>query len=64
MQSIGRGLRLGEGKTECTLYDIADDLSNGNKANYTLKHLVERIKMYTESNFPYKIYTIEIKEKS
>lgn len=64
MQSIGRGLRLGDDKDTCTLYDIADDLSNSKKGNYTLKHLVERIKMYIETGFPYKIYTIEIREKT
>lgn len=61
LQSIGRGLALGEGKTSCTLYDIADDLSiNGKQQNYTLKHMIERVKMYSGEGFNYDIYNIEI----
>jgi superfamily II DNA or RNA helicase len=45
LQSIGRGLRTSESKTSCKLYDIADDLSWKNRKNYTLLHMIERIKM-------------------
>ena len=38
LQSIGRGLRLGDNKTNATLYDIGDDVSYGEKENYTLQH--------------------------
>ena len=38
LQSIGRGLRLKDNKSHATLYDIADDLSYGEKENYTLQH--------------------------
>jgi superfamily II DNA or RNA helicase len=50
MQSLGRGLRLGEGKLDCTLFDIGDDISYKNKRNYTLNHMIERIKMYNAEN--------------
>jgi superfamily II DNA or RNA helicase len=60
LQSIGRGLRRPDGKTSCILFDIADDISG---KNYTLSHMGERIKHYSSENFPYKIHSIELKEK-
>jgi len=61
LQSIGRGLRQAEGKRKATLYDIADDLRVGKHMNYTLKHFVERVKIYNEEKFPFKIYKIGLK---
>jgi superfamily II DNA or RNA helicase len=61
LQSIGRVLRKGNNKTKATLYDIADDISYKSKRNYTLNHLVERIKVYNEENFNYDIITIPLK---
>ena len=58
LQSIGRVLRKGEQKTKATLYDIADDISYKSRNNYTLNHLVERIKIYNEENFNYDIINI------
>jgi len=60
LQSIGRGLRLGDNKEEATLYDISDDLSRGAHKNYTLDHAVERIKQYNEEKFKYKIIKVKI----
>jgi len=62
LQSIGRGLRLGENKETATLYDIADDMSYKSKKNFTLMHFTERMKIYGEEKFEYKIYTINLKE--
>ena len=62
LQSIGRGLRQAEGKDTATLYDISDDLRHGKKMNYTLKHFVERTKIYNEEAFPFKIYKIGLKK--
>ena len=61
LQSIGRVLRKGNNKTKATLYDIADDISYKTRRNYTLNHLVERIKIYNEENFNYDIITIPLK---
>ena len=61
LQSIGRGLRQAEGKEQATLYDIADDLRWKKHMNYTLKHFVERTKIYTEEQFPFKMYKIGLK---
>ena len=58
LQSIGRGLRQSEGKQIATLYDIADDLRVGKHMNFTLRHFVERVKIYNEERFPFKIYKI------
>lgn len=64
LQSIGRGLRLGDNKTEAVLYDIADDLRHKNHMNFTLKHFVERTKIYNEEKFHYKLYKIGLKNGS
>ncbi len=61
LQSIGRVLRKGDNKTKATLYDIADDISYKSRKNYTLNHLIERIKVYNEENFNYDIVTVPLK---
>lgn len=61
LQSIGRVLRKGENKVKATLYDIADDISYKSRKNYTLNHLIERIKIYNEENFNYDIVNIPLK---
>ena len=63
LQSIGRGLRQSEGKTIATLYDIADDLRHKKHMNFTLQHFVERVKIYNEEKFSFKIYNIKLIEK-
>ena len=62
LQSIGRVLRKGSNKTKATLYDIADDISYKSKRNYTLNHLIERIKVYNEEKFNYDIVNIPLKK--
>jgi superfamily II DNA or RNA helicase len=64
LQSIGRVLRKGKDKVKATLYDIADDCTYNSRKNYTLNHLIERIKIYNEENFNYEIITINLKGKS
>lgn len=61
LQSIGRALRIGDNKDEAILYDIADDLRTGKHINTTLKHFIERVKIYDDEKFPYKYYNIELK---
>ena len=68
LQSIGRGLRKGGGneaegikdKQQATLFDIADDITWKTRANYTLKHFAERIKIYNQEKFDYKIYKVKL----
>jgi superfamily II DNA or RNA helicase len=50
-QSIGRILRLFVGKSTARLYDVADDLSYGGRKNFTLEHMILRVKTYSEERF-------------
>jgi len=60
LQSIGRGLRTSENKNSCKLYDIADDLTWKSKKNYTLLHMIERIKIYNDEHFNYKLVKVDL----
>jgi superfamily II DNA or RNA helicase len=62
LQSIGRGLRTSGTKKSATLYDIADDLSWGSKNNYTLEHLMHRVKQYDSEKHEYSVKKIDIKD--
>lgn len=59
LQSIGRGLRLREGKTHCNLFDIADNFTIKSKMNTTMRHFKERIETYQEEKFEFKIKQIK-----
>ena len=61
LQSIGRVLRKGNGKEKAALYDIVDDLQWKNKKNFAVLHFLERVKIYTEEGFDFKIYNVDIK---
>ena len=61
LQSIGRGLRIGDSKDIATLYDISDDLTYKEKKNFTLTHFQERINIYNEEGFTYEIHSVELK---
>jgi len=61
LQSIGRGLRVSETKTNATLFDIADDMRYKKHENFTLKHFALRIQLYSEEKFFYKTYKIDLK---
>jgi len=60
LQSIGRGLRLSEGKQYCMLYDLTDDLSFKSWKNHTLKHGAVRYKLYVEEQFPIKLVEVAL----
>lgn len=69
LQSIGRGLRLSKGKTHCTLYDVSDDLigtgkdrvGNQLRINFTHKHFLDRLDIYSREQFTYKVIRINLK---
>ena len=61
LQSIGRGLRRTEDKTECNLFDICDDLSYNNRSNFTLKHFEKRVELYNQEEFDYEILPVKLK---
>jgi PAS domain S-box-containing protein len=60
LQAIGRVLRLNENKDEAILYDLADDLRYKKRENYTLTHFQQRIKIYNEEKFDYKIIKVDM----
>lgn len=59
-QSIGRGVRLKEGKEKLIFIDFIDDLSYGGHKNYLLKQGLERINIYQNENFNFKIYDVDL----
>ena len=60
LQSLGRGLRLGDNKAKATLYDLADDITYGTRKNFTLNHFMERVGFYTEQEFDYEIHNVDL----
>ena len=61
LQSIGRVLRKGANKEKAMLYDVADDTTKNGRKNYTLNHLIERIKTYNEEKFNYDIINVNLR---
>lgn len=63
-QSIGRGMRLLEGKDKVYLWDFIDDFSWGSdnrfKNNYLIRHGRERLKTYKAQGFPFKKYKVKL----
>jgi superfamily II DNA or RNA helicase len=60
-QSIGRGLRLKDGKTHCNLFDIVDDLSCKSYINTTMQHFQERVKVYDSEQFEWELVKVPLK---
>lgn len=60
LQSIGRQLRKSEHKECARLYDIGDDLSLKSHQNHTLKHLTERLNLYIQEKFEYRLVRIDL----
>jgi len=52
IQSIGRLLRLFDGKTKAVIFDLVDIFSM-KKSNTLYKHFLERVKMYEKRKYPY-----------
>ena len=64
LQSIGRGLRKSETKVKMKLIDIADDLRYKKHVNHGMNHLHERLKIYTNEGFPYKLVSVQLPKES
>ena len=60
LQSIGRGLRKTSKKSYCTYFDISDNLSWKSRTNHTMKHFMERVKIYIQQQFKYKLYKVKL----
>lgn len=58
LQSIGRGLRLKDGKIGMTLIDIVDDLRHRKRENTLFQHFLERLKIYRQEKFDVSIQEI------
>jgi superfamily II DNA or RNA helicase len=61
LQAVGRILRLHNEKGDSHVYDIVDNLSHDDKPNFALRHAVERLKIYRESEFPVAFKKIAMK---
>jgi len=59
LQSLGRGLRLAEGKTHCNLYDIGDQLTYKSKVNTTYLHFGERLQMLTREGYDFDLVDVQ-----
>lgn len=62
LQSVGRGLRIGNGKSKCNLYDIADDFSYKSHKNFTLQHFEARVGYYAADKFDYSIIEYQLEK--
>jgi superfamily II DNA or RNA helicase len=58
LQSIGRGLRLAEGKEKMVLIDIIDDIRYKKKENFAYIHALERISIYRREQFEFTVKEI------
>ena len=62
LQSLGRGLRLGDKSKSLKVFDISDDLTSaGGRINFTLRHFQQRLNIYDEQKFDYKIDKVKLK---
>jgi superfamily II DNA or RNA helicase len=59
-QSLGRMMRLHNGKEVAVVFDFVDDFSWKSKPNYLMKHSYERVEIYDREKFNYKIYNITL----
>jgi superfamily II DNA or RNA helicase len=62
LQSIGRTLRIGDNSDRAVLWDIVDDMSDKTFKNFAIKHFIERMKIYNQEKFTYKLHSIKMFE--
>lgn len=60
LQSIGRTLRIGDNSDKAKLYDIVDDMTDKSHKNFAIKHFLERVKIYNEEKFKYKLHKVNL----
>ena len=61
LQSLGRGLRIGDKSRSLKVFDLADDLSYSSRLNFTLRHFKQRLNIYDEQKFDYRIDKVKLK---
>jgi superfamily II DNA or RNA helicase len=63
LQSIGRGLRIADNGMDTTVLDILDSIPHPDglkKANTILRHGLERLAMYKQEGFPFKVAKVQL----
>lgn len=65
LQSVGRTLRRADDKHQAVIFDVVDDATfvtrkGTEKPNYAVLHYIERMKIYNEEDFEYKILEVPI----
>ena len=60
LQSLGRGLRQTKDKTMVRLFDVSDNISYKSRQNFTYRHFTERLNIYKEENFNYKVNRVKL----
>lgn len=60
LQSIGRTLRIGDHSDKAKLYDIVDDMTDKSHKNFAVKHFLERVKIYNEEKFKFKLHKVNL----
>ena len=62
LQSLGRGLRIGDKSRSLKVFDISDDLTHSSgRINFTLRHFKQRLNIYDEQKFDYRIDKVKLK---
>lgn len=60
LQSIGRALRLMNGKTEALFWDFSDLMMIKSSVNISYDHFEKRMQLYAQEQFKVKIYKVKI----
>lgn len=59
-QSLGRGMRLMDGKDKVNVIDFVDDFSFKKNVNHLMKHCGVRMEIYEKEKFKYKVYKVKL----
>jgi superfamily II DNA or RNA helicase len=62
IQSLGRILRLAEGKDRAMLYDVVDDLRVGKAINHLWRHGEARQQYYATEKFPVSLKVVDLEQ--
>lgn len=59
-QSIGRGMRLYDGKDKINVIDFVDDFTWHGKPNYLMIHSDVRLRIYEKEKFTYEVWEVDL----
>lgn len=60
LQSIGRALRLCQGKTGAKIFDIVDDLRTGRRRNFLYNLAARRLEIYSEQSLDVEFASVQL----